>query len=111
MILRLQSGRLFFAGDFQQISGKAPAGITERGSYVALSDDDGLTWRIKRVALARPHYGKDPKRAPTTLGYCIAAQAPNGVIHLTTSMSHPALHFEMNEALGSCPTSKAKSRR
>jgi antitoxin component YwqK of YwqJK toxin-antitoxin module len=32
------------------------------------------------------------------LGYSVAKQAPNGVIHLVTTMNHPALHFEMNEA-------------
>jgi hypothetical protein len=33
-----------------------------------------------------------------TLGYVHAAQGPNGVIHLMTSMNHPSMHFEMNEA-------------
>jgi hypothetical protein len=28
----------------------------------------------------------------------VATQAPNGVIHLVSSMNHPSLHFEMNEA-------------
>lgn len=110
VILRLQSGRLFFAGDFQKISGKniAPPGVTQRGSYVALSGDEGRTWHIKRLALALPHEVRQiPNVAPdwggadndySTLGYCAAAQAPNGVIHLMTSMNHPGQHFEMNEA-------------
>ena len=29
-----------------------PPGIPQRGSYVALSDDEGVTWKIKRPALA-----------------------------------------------------------
>ena len=33
-----------------------------------------------------------------TLGYAIAAQGPNGVIHLLTCRNYPAQHFEMNEA-------------
>jgi hypothetical protein len=33
-----------------------------------------------------------------TLGYTVAAQGPDGVIHLITSMNHPAQEFEMNEA-------------
>lgn len=32
-----------------------------------------------------------------TLGYTVAAQAPNGIIHLVSSMNHPSQHFEMNE--------------
>lgn len=98
MILRLQSGHLFFAGDFQQNSGKTAAGIKDRGSYAALSADEGRTWHIKRIALARPHAGSKGKLGFSTLGYCVAAQAANGLIELTTSMTHPALHFELNEA-------------
>ena len=43
-ILRLASGRLFFAGDFQNIrsiTSPPPDDIKERGAYVALSDDEG----------------------------------------------------------------------
>jgi formylglycine-generating enzyme required for sulfatase activity len=110
VILRLASGRLFFAGDFQSIYKKnpPPASITQRGAYVALSDDEGATWRIKRLDLALP---SESVRIPNvakdwggsdhdlgTIGYACAAQAPNGVIHLLTSMNHPSQHFEMNEA-------------
>lgn len=94
-LLRLRSGRLFFAGDFQRRDGKQPPGITQRGSYVALSDDEGETWRIKRLPVAQPH--ESDKRDPT-LGYSAARQAPNGLIHVTTSMNTPCLHFELNEA-------------
>lgn len=31
------------------------------------------------------------------MGYPIAVQSPDGVIHLITSMNEPCLHFEMNE--------------
>ena len=99
-LLRLQSGRLFFAGDFQSSAARmpSPSGITEHGSYVALSDDEGRTWHIKRLALAQPHEGRTGARAYGSLGYCIAVQSANGVIELTTSVNRPALHFEMNEA-------------
>src|ERR1043166_8769858 len=33
-----------------------------------------------------------------SVGYCVARQGPNGVIHLITTLNHPALHFEMSEA-------------
>lgn len=114
VILRLKSGRLFFAGDFQSImrDSPPPAAITQRGSYVALSEDEGETWRIKKLDVALPH---EVTRIPNvardwagtevenfhdfgTIGYCAAAQAPNGVIHLLTSMNHPSQHFELNEA-------------
>lgn len=32
------------------------------------------------------------------LGYSVAQQGPNGVIHLVSSFNHPAQHYEMNEA-------------
>ncbi|HKX28572.1 MAG TPA: SUMF1/EgtB/PvdO family nonheme iron enzyme [Blastocatellia bacterium] len=109
-ILRLKSGRLFFASDFQQIRIKTPppAAIAKRGSFVALSDDEGETWRLKRLESALPHESRQiPKfkkdwgggdHDDSTLGYSAAIQAPDGVIHLMTSMNHPSMHFEMNEA-------------
>jgi len=95
-LLRLQSGRLFFAGDFQHRTGRKPADIKESGSYVALSEDEGETWHIKRIPVAQSHEKQD--RPAPTLGYSVARQAPNGLIHLITTMNTPCLHFELNEA-------------
>lgn len=107
-LIRLASGRLFFAGDYQHYNGKQPRGITERGCYVALSEDEGQTWTVKTLPGTLPHETKvlpglkepwgAPKHDAGTLGYSVSKQAPNGVIHLITTMNHPALHFEMNEA-------------
>ncbi|HTY85844.1 MAG TPA: SUMF1/EgtB/PvdO family nonheme iron enzyme [Candidatus Acidoferrum sp.] len=109
-ILRLRDGKLFFAGDFQNIriiTTPPPADVQERGAYVALSDDEGQTWKIKRLALATPHNGWSGKPPPGngkpqhgygTLGYCDAVQTPDGLIHLMTSKGKPAMHFTMNEA-------------
>lgn len=106
-LLRLASGRLFLASDWQDNEGRQPPGTPHRGAFVALSDDEGRTWRIKnlpgvrppaRLALRhRPGWPEDPMKEPT-LGYPAAVQAPNGVIHLITSYNHPPQHFEMNEA-------------
>ena len=108
VLIRLASGRLFFAGDWQDINGQRPAGVTQRGAYVALSSDEGKTWEVKTLPGTLPHESWTmPERAlwksktgggDGTLGYAVAAQAPNGLIHLVTSMNHPSLHFEMNEA-------------
>ncbi len=99
-LLRLQSGRLFFAGDFQRKDGYRPPTVKEHGAYIALSEDDGETWHIKKLPGAQQH--ENPERAKSlggeTIGYSVARQAPNGVIHLITSMNNPCLHFEMNEA-------------
>lgn len=108
-VLRLASGRLFFAGDFQHFNGKAPAAVTQRGAYVSLSDDDGRTWQVRRLPDAPPHEShadieRDPKwwnqsgNTHGTIGYAVAAQAPNGLIHLIATMNHPAQHYELNEA-------------
>ena len=105
-LVRLASGRLFFAGDYQDRQGLQPEAVKERGAFVALSDDDGRTWKMKKLPGTLPHesYSLAPpeRRARMmssgTLGYSVAAQAPNGVIHLVTSMNHPSQHFEMNEA-------------
>jgi len=108
-LIRLKSGRLFLATDCQHISAAPPEGVKMRGVLVALSDDEGENWRVKQLPGATPHERFRDKtdtwqpqdglnhRYPT-IGYAVAAQAPNGAIHLMSSMNHPSLHFEMNEA-------------
>jgi formylglycine-generating enzyme required for sulfatase activity len=106
VVLRLASGRLFFAADWQNREGKKPAGISPSGAFVALSSDEGKTWKMKTLPETLPHEAFTLKRkgwsrfyhGEGTLGYTVAAQAPNGVIHLISSMNHPSLHWEMNEA-------------
>lgn len=105
--LRLASGRLFFAGDWLNAAGEQPPGLNRSGAYVALSDDEGETWMVKDLPglppqdrwlfRDRPGYRPGPLR-DGTLGYCIAAQGPNGVIHLINSSTQPVQHFELNEA-------------
>jgi formylglycine-generating enzyme required for sulfatase activity len=106
-LLRLASGRLFFASDFQSKTNRQPAGVRQRGSFVALSEDEGKTWRIKPLAGAQPHKGNVlPPRLgwgkaahnDATIGYAVAVQSDDGVIHLITTINHPCLHFELNEA-------------
>jgi hypothetical protein len=95
-LLRLESGRLVFASDYQHFRGHSP--MEERGAFVAFSEDDGETWAFRRLDDAQPH--EDPTRhgGAATLGYSAMRQAPNGVIHLITTMNRPCLHFEFNEA-------------
>jgi hypothetical protein len=106
-LIRLASGRLFVASDFQNRNGKQPAGYPQHGAFVALSDDDGKTWKIKKVPQALPHeaftlghreWWGTPHHGEGTFGYTVAAQGPNGLIHVIASMNHPSQHFEMNEA-------------
>jgi hypothetical protein len=99
-IIRLASGRLFMAGDFQRIDGIQPPGTKHRGSYAALSSDEGKTWLIKKIPGGQIHESVDIRKTMKgeTLGYAVAQQAPNGMIHLIATMTHPCLHFEFNEA-------------
>ncbi len=97
-VLRLKSGRLFFCGDFQRIDGAAPATVTNRGAFAALSEDDGRTWRVKKLPGTQPHENLRHHGGADTIGYSVARQSPNGVIHLITTMNRPCLHFELNEA-------------
>jgi formylglycine-generating enzyme required for sulfatase activity len=81
-VIRLQSGRLFFVAD--TLSSRVPGGRT--ASLMAISDDDGLTWKRRDFPIA------------STCGYVTATQAPNGIIHIVTSKTKPVLlHVEMNE--------------
>jgi len=93
-LLRLKSGRLLLAGDFNEKEGGHPPSITEKGSYVAVSDDDGETWLIKKLPGAQLHEDEPV----ITIGYSAARQGPDGTIHLITSMNKPNLHFAFNEA-------------
>jgi formylglycine-generating enzyme required for sulfatase activity len=104
-MIRLASGRLFFASDFQNREGAQPAGITERGSLVALSNDEGRTWQVKPLTSALPHEAhilakgsRGDHHGYGTLGYTVATQGSNGLIHLISSMNYPSQEFEMNEA-------------
>ena len=98
-IMRLSSGKLFFASDFQRSDGFQPPAIKERGSFVALSNDEGKTWHIKKIPGGQEHESETRRKEMKgeTLGYSIAAQTPDGMIHLMASMTHPCLHFEFNE--------------
>jgi formylglycine-generating enzyme required for sulfatase activity len=82
-VVRLASGRLFFTADYCPRKGPGPRC---EGAYVALSDDDGETWKTRRLP------------GVATVGYVTATQGPNGVIHMVTSKNTPDLHVEMNEA-------------
>ena len=99
-IIRLASGRLFMAGDFQRTDGAQPTGIKDRGSYAALSSDEGKTWMMKKIPGGQVHESPDRQKTMRgeTLGYSVAKQAPNGMIHLIATMTHPCLHYEFNEA-------------
>jgi hypothetical protein len=97
-LLRLRSGRIFFCGDFQRIDGAAPGSVTNRGAFAALSEDEGQTWRVKRLPGTQPHENPRNHGGADTIGYSVARQAPNGVIHLITTMNRPCLHFELNES-------------
>jgi hypothetical protein len=96
-LIRLQSGRLFFCADLQHSSGKHPDALPERGAFIALSEDEGETWTIKKMTGTQPH--ENPQfNKNETLGYSVARQAPNGVIHVIATMTTPCLHYELNEA-------------
>jgi hypothetical protein len=83
-VIRLASGRLFFVADFNPSHEKH---IHKDGAYVALSDDDGKTWRLKRLP---PDI--------LTVGYVTATQGRDGVIHIATSKNTVNYEIELNEA-------------
>lgn len=98
-IIRLQSGKLFMCGDFQNKKGQKPEDVEGWGSYGAWSEDDGKTWTIKKL------WGTQPQKKSahefgghSTLGYSVCRQSKDGMIHLVTSNNRPLLHFEFNEA-------------
>ena len=83
-VIRLASGRLFFVADYNPKNQKH---IHKDGAYVALSDDDGKTWKQKKLP-----------DSVITVGYTTATQGPDGTIHVVTSKNAPDYEIELNEA-------------
>lgn len=83
-IIRLTSGRLFFVADYNPQNQKH---IHKDGAYVALSDDEGVTWKQKRFP---PDI--------VTVGYTTATQDHDGIIHIVTSKNPTNYEIELNEA-------------
>jgi hypothetical protein len=83
-VIRLASERLFFVADYNPANEKH---IHKDGAYVALSDDDGKTWKQKRLPADI-----------LTVGYVTATQGPDGTIHIATSKNAVNYEIELNEA-------------
>jgi len=83
-VIRLASGRLFFVADYDPNNEKH---VHKDGAFVALSDDDGKTWKQKSL----------PANIET-VGYVTATQGPDGVIHIATSKNTVNYEIELNEA-------------
>jgi hypothetical protein len=97
-MLKLASGRLLYVSNFQRAKDPNVKGFAGSGAYAGLSEDNGKTWRIKKL-LGGQTYDKNGKPVEVrTVGYVGAAQSANGVIHLVTSRNNPNLHIELNEA-------------
>lgn len=96
-MIRLANGHLCFVSDsYQRKKDAAPEGWKYgEGCIVAISSDNGENWHIRRLPVELPH---ESDRNRGTLGYATVRQAPNGVIHVLASMTHPCLHYEFNEA-------------
>jgi hypothetical protein len=97
-MIRLKSGNLLFVSDSYNHKAKAPppAGWKYGNDcFVAISKDNGGSWHIKSLPVQLPPHQR--VQYPS-LGYVTARQAPNGVIHLLTTVSLPSLHYEFNEA-------------
>jgi len=97
-MIRLADGNLFFVSDayLHKLVRPPPDGWNfGNGCFVALSTNNGVSWRIKTLPVQLPNHQRGTNG---TLGYVTARQAPNGVIHVLTTESQPCLHYELNEA-------------
>lgn len=96
-MIRLANGHLCFVSDsYQRKKNTSPEGWKYgEGCFVAISSDNDKNWHIKRLPVELPH---ESDRKFGTLGYATVRQAPNGVIHVLTTMTHPCVHYEFNEA-------------
>jgi len=97
-MIRLASGNLFFVSDAflnKQKRMPPPGWKYGDGAFVAISMDNGASWRIKPLPVQLPNFQRNTNG---TVGYVTARQAPNGVIHVLTMVTQPCLDYELNEA-------------
>ena len=97
-MIRLADGNLFFVSDAFLIKpNRPPPADWKHGNdpFVAISKDNGASWHIKTLPVKLPNYQRGTNG---TVGYVTARQAPNGVIHILTTVTQPCLHYELNEA-------------
>ena len=83
-VIRLADGKLFFVADYNPHHLKH---LHKDGAFVALSSDDGKTWKMKRL----------PANI-LTVGYVTATQGANGLIHVVTSKNTVNYEIVLNEA-------------
>jgi len=91
---RLPNGNIAFAQD----SANARRGEDGPNPFVAISRDEGHSWHVKRLPVARRHHLHMFSGAAGTLGYASVAGGANGIIHVLGTLSSPGLHYEFNEA-------------
>lgn len=97
-LIKLADGNLFFASDayLNKIMRDPPDGWQHGNRcFVALSTNQGVSWHVKPLPVQLPNHQRGTNG---TLGYVTARQAPNGVIHVLSTVTQPCLHYEMNEA-------------
>jgi hypothetical protein len=97
-MLKLAGGRLLYVSDFGNARDPNVKGFTTGGGYACLSDDQGQTWRIRKLVGGRTLDENGKPVEVRTVGYVGAIQSENGIIHLVTSRNNPDLHIELNEA-------------
>jgi antitoxin component YwqK of YwqJK toxin-antitoxin module len=103
-LITLADGNLLLVGD-SVMSGvyTTPPGWTNgTAPYVAISTNQGASWQFKSLPVTLPEDysqgGTLTKDAYGTLGYATVRQAPNGVIHLLTTLTYPNIQYEFNES-------------
>ncbi len=97
-LIRLASGTLLYVSDgyLHKYKKAAPESWKySKDAFVAYSKDNGKTWTYKNLPVQLPQRHRPPYGS---LGYSTVRQAPNGIIHLLTSITYPPLHYEFNEA-------------
>ena len=93
---RLASGKIVVVYDANDTGPRK--GRNGPNPFIAISDDEGLTWTRKELPLGRRHHlFWDKRDVGATLGYATVTQGPNGVIHILATLTSPGVHYELNE--------------
>lgn len=97
-MIRLASGNLLYVSDAYLLRStrELPKEWKNgKNAFVALSRDNGKTWKIRSLPEGLPQ--KNPEDF-TSVGYTVARQSADGLIHVISTRTLPSLHFTFNEA-------------
>jgi len=98
VMIKLASGRLLYVSNFSRARDPNVKGFAGPGAYAGLSEDQGRSWRLRKLVGGNTVDESGNPVKFTSVGYVGITQTANGLIHIVTSRNRPNLYAVLNEA-------------